>query len=315
MDRFHRLLRCFCVAEMVSMSAGVTIAQTFPYDWSSPLSALESLRKAYDARDKEGISAGTYSGPGSPVMSAHPDAEAQYQERFAAWLSELTVRHVDKRLLPRLKEQLADKTFDDAARLVCSYANKTAKFPPDQKHVCALYLVRQGSKWRWYLDPYRFIDRWSYDFRTPEKAYRSLLSAIEREDLPEVHEQIDPAMRANVDRETFVGTARERLDKLEQWEKDEQRQREQARREGRKVPLPSPPPFKAMGVRTDDGMETEPFVRDGKECAKVWQLSPQNQRVSNEEFVKQGEEWYWRPKPEYNIWVLNRQAATSSAAP
>jgi len=260
---------------------------------------------------------------------------------MGSWLSKLSVRHVDRKLSYGLKQDLLrrPKPFDDVARVVFTVDEnrERAWWPREQKHVEALYFVRCDSRWQWYMNPYQ-MKTWVYELSSPRKAYDSMLLAVDNEDVLGVYDMIDPRMRVGIDRGAFMSTALERLDKIRKWEEERQKEREQAEQENRNrikalaeaiqkereqaklenrnfrrpmlpplpppppSPPPPPPPFKAFAGRSENDFETETFVQNGREFARVWQLRPPDKRVDSEEFVKDGDQWYWRPKPEYTVW-------------
>ncbi len=283
------------------------------YDWSTPEQCLASLRLAYNTRDESAISDHTY---GWKEVATSPAAAEEFRELFGKCLDQLTVRHVDRNVFDVLQNKFKSGMFDDVARVVCTYENRTHNRRPEQNHVCAIYLIHESSKWQWYMDPYRFFDFWSYDLTSPDAACASISIAIKRKDPVGVYEMIEPGLRDGVDRQAFTRTAMQRFESIRNWEESHRMEAQKAKSEHRRVPKQSLPPFRPMGFfsSSEEERKVEFSQIDGRQLATVWQLSPQNDRKSSEAFVTHEGRWYWRPRPEYDVWVL-KPAVTTSTAP
>lgn len=296
------LLTSFCCGCM---------AGQLDYDWSSPRAALVSRQRAFAAADPDGISAGAYA-PGMTeehIRARMPNGPVREYTTFDYLLNLLEPRQIDGKLFPELREEVERGTqgIDAAARVVSTVRSgpiTVHRWPPELQHMAATYFVRQQGKWKWRGGPIHFFEHWSYDFRTPLGAFQAVLSAVTYHDVLTIYDMMDPQVLGGVDREQFQATALERLAAIDNWERG-RLVRELARHQSQKPPPEQPRPF--LPIRGSNGgkREVEEFTQDGKQCARVWQLSPADgKRVSSEEFVKLGEHWFWRPKPEYDVWPL-----------
>ncbi len=178
-------------------------------------------------------------------------------------------------------------------------------YPAGREHVVAMYFVRRQGRWQWYWDPYLWRDNWSYDCSSPEQACESVILAIGRHDVTGVSRMIDARMLVGTDMTRFRQVARQRLEAIAKWQAAERAAREEARRERVPVPKPTPRPFVARDPHLGTGkLQVELFKEGGIELARVWRGESSGAREGYETFVKQGDQWRWRPKKEYTVWVI-----------
>lgn len=318
--RTGRMKRGFCLwPTLCILVLALGHQPVLAYDFSTPESALASLQEALRQRDASRIGNATYAAGWDQVPESVRDEQLEQQmhsddqarkdqfESMRMLFLRLSVRQVDSTVPYGIQQKIGwpDRPFTKAVRMMCTFqTTPELPFPAELDHVVALYFVHRPQGWQYYCDPYLWWDHWSYDTSTPEEAWQSIMRAIWRRDVTGVYDMIDPQMLVDVDRAAFLRTTRDRLEQNDQRKAAEEAARKEARADRRQVPKLQPPPFLARDPHTSGSSkrEVERSIEDGTEVARIWRLTPSGERATFETFVKRGERWYWKPKPEYTVW-------------